>query len=278
MKITDFAPFVDGLDHPEGVTWGPDGYVYAGGEAGQIYRVSLDGTYTQIGSTGGFILGLALDGDRNVYACDMNQGAIMKITPEGVVSKYSDNVEPIPAPNYPVFAKDGTLYFSSSGGFKESNGKVYRITPHGKTQVVSEEIKDFPNGTAISPDGKYLYVVVSTKSGIARAEIKPDGSLGNPEMVVTIEMTVPDGITFDRDGNLYIACYTPDRIYRLTPAGKLDMVAEDWESVTFSSPTNVIFAGKDLKTLVVASLARWHLTKGVMPIAGQSLNYPKLKS
>jgi hypothetical protein len=25
-----------GLDHPEGITWGPDGRMYAGGEAGQV--------------------------------------------------------------------------------------------------------------------------------------------------------------------------------------------------------------------------------------------------
>ena len=276
MKIADFAAFIEGLDHPEGVTWGPDGYVYAGGEAGQIYQVSLDGTYKEIGSTGGFILGLALDSDRNVYACDLTHGAVMKITPAGEVSKYSDTAEPIEAPNYPVFAENGDLYFSASGGFKEDNGKVYRIPPNGKTELVSEEFKPFPNGTAISPDGKYLYVVVSTKPGVDRAEIKADGSLGSREEIVTMERTVPDGIAFDVEGNLYISCYTPDRIYRLTPDGQLDMVADDWESVTFSSPTNIIFAGDDLKTLVVASLARWHLTKGQMPIAGQPLHYPKL--
>ena len=48
LPITHFAPFADGLDHPEGVTVGPDGTVYAGGEAGQIYRVALDGTWQQI--------------------------------------------------------------------------------------------------------------------------------------------------------------------------------------------------------------------------------------
>jgi gluconolactonase len=276
MKLKEFAPFADGLDHPEGVTWGPDGFVYAGGEAGQIYRVSLDGKIEQIASTGGFILGLALDKEKNIYACDLGKGCIMKITQSGEVSKYSDNAEPIPAPNFPVFDSKGNLYFSSSGSWKGNSGKIYRAKPGGATEVVSEEFKAFPNGMTLHPDGKYLYIVVSNKPGVDRAEILKSGNLGKPEPVVTLRGTVPDGVAFDVEGNLYICCYTPDRIYRLTPDGRLDIVAEDKESVTFSSPTNISFGGKDMKTLIVASLARWHLTKGTMPIAGAKLNYPKV--
>jgi gluconolactonase len=276
LKLKNFAPFADGLDHPEGVAWGLDGFVYAGGEAGQIYRVSLDGKIEQIASTGGFILGLALDKDNNVYACDSVNGCIMKITPSGEVSKYTDNADPIPAPNYPVFDAKGNLYFSSSGTFKQHNGKIYRAKPGGATEVVSEEFKTFPNGMTLSPDGKYLYIVLSLKPGVDRAEILKGGKLGKPEPVVTLKNTVPDGVAFDVEGNLYICCYTPDRIYRLTTDGKLDIVAEDKESVTFSSPTNISFGGSDMKTLIVASLARWHLTKGQMPIAGHKVKYPKV--
>ena len=33
------------LDHPEGIAWGADGFLYAGGEAGQVYRIeSSDGS------------------------------------------------------------------------------------------------------------------------------------------------------------------------------------------------------------------------------------------
>ena len=33
--------FGEGLDHPECVTWGSDGYAYAGGEGGQLYRINV---------------------------------------------------------------------------------------------------------------------------------------------------------------------------------------------------------------------------------------------
>jgi gluconolactonase len=76
---------------------------------------------------------------------------------------------------------------------------------------------------------------------------------------------------------LFIACYTPDIIYRFTPAGILRVWAEDWESTLISSPTNVTFMGDDLKTMVVASLARWHLASVEVKVAGCPLNYPRVQ-
>jgi gluconolactonase len=42
ISIDDIEIFADGLDHPECVAVHPDGSVWAGGEAGQIYKVSPD--------------------------------------------------------------------------------------------------------------------------------------------------------------------------------------------------------------------------------------------
>jgi hypothetical protein len=62
-----FTELAGGLDHPEGIAWDPAGALYAGGEAGQIYRVGLDGSVEEIASTGGFMYGLAVDGASRVY-------------------------------------------------------------------------------------------------------------------------------------------------------------------------------------------------------------------
>jgi gluconolactonase len=278
MRIEDFAPFADGLDHPEGVTVGPDGTLYAGGEAGQIYHVALNGEWEQIATTGGFVLGLCLDGDGAIYACDHGLHVVKRIAPDGSVSTYSSGApdRPMAVPNYPVFDAAGNLYVSDSGGWKERSGCLFRIRPGGETQVVGEGLEAFPNGMALHPDGDRLYVVLSNLPGVVSVALGEDGSVGAPQTVVELPRNVPDGLAFDVEGNLYIACYTPDVIYRLTPAGELAVLAEDWESVTFATPTNIAFAGPDRRTLVVASLSRWHLTKGEMAVAGAHLQFPKL--
>jgi len=80
VELSDFKVLADGLDHPEWVAWGLDGHIDAGGEAGQLYRVSMDGRVEQFASTGSFVLGLCLDGDDNVYACDSAKGAVLRTT------------------------------------------------------------------------------------------------------------------------------------------------------------------------------------------------------
>ena len=46
--ISEGRNFVTGLDHPEGVAVARDGTLYAGGEAGQVYRISPDGKKSEV--------------------------------------------------------------------------------------------------------------------------------------------------------------------------------------------------------------------------------------
>src|SRR4051795_10910728 len=64
LPISRAKVFCEGLDHPECLAVHPDGSIWAGGEAGQIYRVSADGSRVDdVASTGGFILGIAFSPD-----------------------------------------------------------------------------------------------------------------------------------------------------------------------------------------------------------------------
>ena len=62
---------VDGLDHPEGIAWGLDGYAYAGGEAGQLYRIDVErGEARQFAQVaGGFILATSTPVIPAIAAC-----------------------------------------------------------------------------------------------------------------------------------------------------------------------------------------------------------------
>ena len=268
------------LDHPEAVAWGPDGKVYAGGEIGQLYRMGLeDGSFEQAALVeGGFVLGMAHDADGNVYACDELLARVHKIAPDGEVSVYSsgNTDQPMRLPNYPVFDDHGNLYVSDSGDFGASNGFIWRVRPDGAAGIWDRSANGFTNGMCLSEDGRSLYVVESSPPLISKVEIRADGSAGKRTVLVELPRQVPDGVALDIDGNLYISLYTPNIIYMLTPGGELITLIEDWQQLQLVAPTNVAFGGKDMKTLIIASLCGWSVHTARVDVPGLPVRYPKL--
>jgi gluconolactonase len=277
--LSRLSALASGLDHPEGVAYGPDGNVYASGEAGQVYRVNLaDGKFTQIGSSGGYGLGVAIDAASNLYICDMGVKAVVRVKPDGSSAIYSRGAEeePLTVPNFPVFDAAGNLYVSNSGQWTGVNGHIQRIDANGKASVWSREAAGFTNGLALSSDGRFLYVVESAPPLISRIAIAADGSAGAYEVVAELPGTVPDGIAFDSAGTLYVACYAPDRIYRIPQGGKPEILFDDWARMSLNAPTNLAFAGPDLGRLLVASLGGYNIMSAELGVRGMPLNYPRL--
>ena len=275
-----FSILVQGLDHPEGVTWGPDGHLYAGGEDGQIYRAALDGRVEQIGTTRGFVLGLALDANLRVYACDLYHHKVFLLEPStGGTAVYSAGTddEPLNQPNYPAFDDDGNLYVSSSGDWGPDDGKLFRISPAGETTVWSREPSCYTNGCCLSAAGDALYVVESRCPLVSRIPILSDGSAGAREIVTELPGCAPDGIALDAEGTLYVSCYSPNRIYRITPDGVAALLVEDPTGTLLSSPTNIVFAGDELDRLVVANVSRFHLATTELGVRGLPLRYPTIE-
>ena len=87
---------------------------------------------------------------------------------------------------------------------------------------------------------------------------------------------MPAGAAFDTEGNLYVSMYRPDRIYRYSPAGQIDILADDFEGTKIACPTNIAFCGKNRDILLSANLGRWHITRYEAGVMGQSLQYPDL--
>src|SRR4051794_22756585 len=109
---------VAGLDHPEGVCWDPvAGVLYAGGELGQLYRVSLDGHVEEVARVPVFAHGLAVDGGGRVFVCCREAG-VWCWDGESV----SEALGGFAFANYPAFGPDGTLYASDSGAWAAGDG------------------------------------------------------------------------------------------------------------------------------------------------------------
>jgi gluconolactonase len=259
------------------VAWGQDGFLYAGGEAGQIYRIDVQARTTElVGSTEGMVLGIALDAIGDIYICNAGRREVLRMTQDGQVSTVSRGSadRPFATPNFPVFDSSGRLFVSDSGTWDRDDGCIFVIEPNGETTVWSTEVGTFPNGLAIDPAGEYLYVAESTGPAVSRLRFEEDGRAGSPERVLELPGTVPDGLAFEADGGLIVACYRPDVIYRLDALGNLSVYAEDPRGTLLAAPTNVCFGGPGLGTLYSANLGRWHISELPGSLVGAPLHYP----
>jgi gluconolactonase len=186
-----------GLDHPEGICATPDGSIYVGGEAGQIYRLEEGGGITEILSTAGFILGMAADGDGRIYAIDSGPKCVWRIDPQRRTKEVwaeGPPGRPFTTPNWGAFDAAGNYYLSDSGDWGGANGCLWRIPPGGGPELWSESVTNFPNGLALSADGKTLYVLESLPGALVEVPLADDGSAGERRLLCDLDPMVPDGV------------------------------------------------------------------------------------
>lgn len=269
----------DSLDHPECVAFGPSGLLYAGGEAGQVYQIDLDRkACDEIARTGGFVIGVAVDGDENVYGCDTKKHNLVRVGRDRTVTVVCHVVEgkPLVTPNFGVFHPGGDLYLTDSGDYWHANGRLVRINRDGTSDSLLGDHLNFPNGLALSADSKVLYMIESTSAKISRMILEDDGSLGTPETYVELQGTVPDGMAFDAAGNLYVACYAPDTILKVDAKRNVSILIEDKTGEVLNRPTNVAFRPEKPTELYIANLGGYHIGCLDVGSPGQPLNYPKM--
>jgi len=273
-----FEEFADGLNHPEGVAWSPpEGCVYAGGEGGEVYRVSLDGEVEEVGSTGGSLLGIALDGRGRVYACDADRGEIARLDPStGAVETYARGVggEELDTPNVAAFDAAGNLYVTCSG--EDDRPEIVCIGPDRVTERWSTSVPGYPNGCLVTPDGSALVVVEAHAERVVRVPILPDGSAGAPTVVAELPDTDADGIALDAEGSLWVTLYRPDGLVRIRADGSVERAIDDHLATTFDAPTNIAWVGERLDLVVVANVGGRFLSIGDLGLAGQPLHYPEV--
>jgi gluconolactonase len=154
-----------------------------------------------------------------------------------------------------VARKDGTLYVTDPGYFATpAANRIYRIDPAGGVQVV-EAFDDVPrpNGIALSPDEKTLYVGFAapqqgTLPFVRKYIVNDDGSLGEWTKFADIGPgdSAPDGLAVDVAGNLYVATRAGIEVF--SSAGKA------WGAIPIpEKPTGMSFGGEDMKTLYVTT-------------------------
>jgi gluconolactonase len=280
-----------GFDFTEGPVWSPDGallfsspntntiYRWSPADAVTVFRVKsgysgLDiGRYTQPGSNG-----LTFDPEGRLTMCQHGHRRVLRVEKRGNATVLADGYEGrrLNSPNDLVYRSDGTLYFTDPPfglpGMSDDPKKelpfsgVYRLRD-GTLTLIDDRLEG-PNGIALSPDERYLYVGNwdLNHKVVMRYELDDSGAASNGE--IFFDMTAApggdaiDGLKVDVAGNLYVC--GPGGIWLLSPDGV------HFGTISLpESPHNLAWGdddGKGLYITAVTSIYRMRLAvTGVRP-------------
>ena len=133
-------------------------------------------------------------------------------------------------------------------------GRLYRVQPDGRAEVALEGVT-MSNGLDWSPDGRTLYYVDSATQRVDAIAFDPEsGSLGKRRTLIEIpnEEGIPDGLTVDAEGFIWLALFGRGAVLRIAPDGERERTVQ----VPVSHPTSCAFGGPDLADLYVTSAAK----------------------
>jgi gluconolactonase len=180
--------------------------------------------------------GLAFDTEGRLTWCQHGLRRVVRREKDGSLTVLADrfNGRRLNSPNDLVFDRAGNLYFTDPvfglpGGFDDPEREldrqaVYRLTPDGTLTAVVTDLR-LPNGIALSPDERVLYVSNAQRSRPVwmAYDLAPDGTarrgrvLADAGAWVRPQDNVPDGMKVDRDGHLFAT--GPGGIHVLAPDG-----------------------------------------------------------
>ena len=260
----------------EGPTMGPDGMLYfsdliftqfIGMKAGIIWKYNPQtGESNVFRSPSGMANGLAFDVDGNLISCegaDFGGRRVIKTDMKSgkstILAGLFDD-RPFNSPNDLVIDNNGRIYFTDPRYFgKESIDQpldgVYRIDTDGTAHLIIDNASK-PNGIAISPDNKTLYIAnyhwghpdILKTGAILEYTLLPDGNVKFKGILIDLMDNGPDGMKVDVEGNIYIAVKGNIVVY--SPKGEQ---IEEIE-VPNSSATNLCFGrGSYSKTLFITT-------------------------
>ncbi len=134
-------------------------------------------------------------------------------------------------------------------------GALYRLTGDLTVQVVLAGVT-LSNGIDWSPDGTLLYFVDSALQRIEAFDYASDGGVSGRRTFAEIPpgAGMPDGLTVDAEGCVWVALWGGSAVRRYTPGGELERTVD----VPAQLVTSCAFGGTDLEDLYITT-STWEL-------------------
>ena len=260
-----------GMGFTEGPVWHRDGFLLFSDMAkNRIMKWEANSGLTVYREPSQRTNGLAFDKTGRLIACVSETRQIAALEAEGVVKTLADKFEGkrLNSTNDLAMGREGSIYFTDPGGGNNTSelgfSGVYRLNPKGALSLLTKDV-GYPNGIALSPDGKTLFVSVTVKHHVLAFDVQRDGTLANARVFASVyphgshRVGVVDGIKTDVNGNLYVTGHGGVWVFDQTEQ-TLGLIA------TPELPSNCAFGDADFKTLYIT--ARTSLYRIRLTVAG----------
>jgi len=260
------AVIAAGFISPEGPSFDRQGNLhFVDWDAERVYRVTPAGQVSIFAETAGIPTGSKFHRDGRLFVADGKRGVIA-ITPDGVVRPVATECagRRFRGPNDLVFAPNGDIYFTDPAGTGPQNpvGQIFLLRADGTVEEFAGGFQ-FPNGVALSDDGRTLFMAETFPQHIWAFELDSHGRERSRRVYATLQGGLgPDGMAFGQDGNLYIAHFGKGVVAVVSPQGKVI----DELPVGGMKATNVAFWGK---SLYVTDVDKSQVTRLDIGVAGQ---------
>lgn len=131
-------------------------------------------------------------------------------------------------------------------------GSLYKINSDGSFETLRTGVSN-SNGLCWSADNKYLYYVDSPTQSVVRYDYDLEkGTISNETTIVEFALSegMPDGMTIDEEGMLWVAMWGGYGVLRVDPFKK---VVIDKLELPVENVTCAVFGGENLDELYITS-------------------------